>query len=232
MSLSIKENAIFIADSHYNEKKPEFLAFLRKLQTKEIQTTQLFLMGDMFDFISGESVYFIKKNKEVIDLLNELSQSIEMIYLEGNHDYNLKELFAHMQVFSRNEQPIDATYQDKSVALSHGDLYVNTSYDLYCKVIRNRPLLKFLNAIDFGHWLSKKIHFALLDKDICHNFIGFEKHSKKRVSYYKEDIVIEGHFHQGKQYEFDGKRYINIPSLTCSKEYSVISNCLVINTAF
>lgn len=232
MSLSIKENAIFIADSHYNEKKPEFLTFLHKLQSGELKTTQLFLMGDMFDFISGESFYFIKKNKEIIDLLNELSKSIEMIYLEGNHDYNLKELFPHMQVFSKNEQPIRATYQEKSVALSHGDLYVNASYDLYCKVIRNKPLLTFLNAIDFGYWLSKKIHFALLNKDICHDFIGFEKHAQKRVSHYKEDIVIEGHFHQGKQYEFSKRRYINIPSLTCSKEYSVISNYLVINTAF
>jgi len=224
MSLNIKENAIFIADSHFNENRSELLVFLQKLQSNEIKTTQLFLMGDMFDFISGESVYFIKQNQEIITLLNTLSKNVEMIYLEGNHDYNLKKLFPNIKVFSKKEQPLLATYKDKTVALSHGDLYVGASYDLYCKVIRNRVLLKFLNFIDVNSWLSKKIHFALLAKNICHNLSNFEEIVQKRVNYFSEDIIIEGHYHQGKQFEFDNKKYINIPSLTCSKEYSLIRN--------
>ena len=62
MYLSIKQDSIFVADSHFNEKNRELLTFLQKVESKEIITSQLFLMGDMIDFISGESKYFIKQN--------------------------------------------------------------------------------------------------------------------------------------------------------------------------
>ena len=55
-------------------------------------------MGDIFDFISGESKYFIQQNSDAINLLNKLSKDIEIIYLEGNHDYNLKIIFPNMEV--------------------------------------------------------------------------------------------------------------------------------------
>ena len=231
MSLNIEENAIFIADSHFNENQPELLIFLEKLQLNEIKTTQLFLLGDMFDFISGECSYFIKQNQEIIDLLNDLSQKIDIIYLEGNHDYNLKKLFPSIKVFSRDEQPVSAKYADKRVALCHGDMFVNSSYELYCKVIRNRVFLKFMNLIDFNNWISKKIYFGLLSKNICRIIPNFEDIVKKRVENYSEDIVIEGHYHQGKQYEIDNKRYINIPSLACSKEYSCINSYVISNNS-
>lgn len=55
-------------------------------------------MGDNFDFISGESKYFIKQNKELIEILNKLSKEIQIVYLEGNHDYNLANLFPNILV--------------------------------------------------------------------------------------------------------------------------------------
>lgn len=100
-------------------------------------------MGDMFDFISVESRYFTKMYQESIDIINELSNSIEIIYLEGNHDYNLKSIFPKVKLFSRENQPINAKYKDKTVSLSHGDIYTPFAYNLYCKVIRSHFLLLF-----------------------------------------------------------------------------------------
>ena len=71
MFLSIKSEAIFVADSHFNKKNKELLTFLRKIESNKILTSQLFLMGDMIDFISGESRYFVQQNIEVINLLNK-----------------------------------------------------------------------------------------------------------------------------------------------------------------
>ena len=164
MYLSIKQDAIFLADSHFNEKNRELLIFLEKVESKEIVTTQLFLMGDMIDFISGESRYFIKQNIEVINLLNKLSNEIEIIYLEGNHDYNLKSIFPNIQVIKRENQPLLAKFQEKTVALSHGDNFINWKYDLYCKFIRNTIFLKFMNFIDVNFFISKKIEEALVKK--------------------------------------------------------------------
>lgn len=143
MFLNIKENAIFVADSHYNERNQEFLIFLEKVKSKEIKAEQLFFMGDMFDFISEESKYFVKRNQKLLNLINELSKTIQIVYLEGNHDYNLSSLFPNVLVVKRENQPLIALYKHKKVALSHGDNFTPKSYDIYCKVIRNKPLLNF-----------------------------------------------------------------------------------------
>lgn len=224
MYLSIQNGAIFVADSHYNQKNREFLTFLQKLEKKQIETTQLFLMGDMIDFISGESRYFIKQNIAVINLLNKLSKDIEIIYLEGNHDYNLKNIFPNITVIKREDQPLLAKLEEKSVSISHGDNFINWKYDLYCKFIRNTIFLKFMNFIDVNFFISKKIEDALVKKNICHKMKNFEEIVSKRVKNYNSDIVIEGHYHQGDIYNFDNKKYINIPSLCCQKKYVVIKN--------
>ncbi len=225
MCLKIQENALFVADSHYNERRDEFLVFLEKLRDSSIQTTQLFLMGDMFDFISGESKYFIKRNQKVINLINSIAETVEIIYFEGNHDYNLNIIFPNVKVIKREIQPLYATYNEKKVGLSHGDIFVNDKfYDLYCKVIRNSVLLKFLNLIDFNNSISKKIYYTLLDKKICSKMTNFDKIVKRRVEHYDCEIVIEGHFHQGDEFQVNHKRYKNIPSLSCSQEYTRLEN--------
>lgn len=220
MYLKIQENAIFVADAHYNTQRDEFLGFLRALQNGTIQTEQLFLMGDMFDFIAGGCHYFIKMNKKIINIINDLSETLEIIYLEGNHDYNLKIIFPNVQVIAREKQPLMATYQNQKVAISHGDIFVNDKfYDIYCKIIRNKPLLTFLNWFDFNGFLSRKIYNSLIGSDICRVIPHFEAIVEKRILHYEADLIIEGHFHQGNEYIKGNKHYKNIPSLTCSKEY-------------
>lgn len=230
MFLNIKENAIFVADAHYNERRGEFLNFLKKIKNSSIQISQLFLMGDMFDFLSSQNTYFINKNKEVIDLINELSTKHEIFYLEGNHDYNIQELFPKIKVYKREEQPLEARYKNMSVMISHGDIYVNDIfYELFCKIIRNKIFLKFLNIIDIQSMLSKKVYYFLLNKDICHKIDNFKEIIKTRIKYYSAELIIEGHFHQGNEYNIDNKRYKNIPSLACSSEYTIFKNNVFID---
>ena len=224
MCLKIQKKAIFVADSHYNEKNPEFLIFLKSLLNKEINTTQLFLMGDMFDFISGESHYFINKNRELIDIVNLLSKNMEVIYLEGNHDYNIQNLFPLVKVYKRENQPIKASFENKTVNLAHGDIFTPWHYNLFCKIIRNHFLLKFLNSIDFKNFISKKIYYGLQSKSICSKMKNFDSFAKKRLDNYKSEIVIEGHFHQGKSFEYKNQVYINIPSLCCNKKYTILDD--------
>ncbi len=224
MYLSIKQGAIFVADSHYNQKNQQLLNLLEKVENDEIKTSQLFLMGDMIDFISGESRYFIRQNSAVINLLNKLSNKIEIIYLEGNHDYNLKTLFPNIKVIKRENQPFFAKLEEKTVSLSHGDNFINWKYDLYCSFIRNTIFLRFMNFIDINFFISKKIEEALVKKNICHKMKDFKKLVNKRINNYDTDIVIEGHCHQGEIYFIDNKKYVNIPSLCCQNLYVQISN--------
>ncbi|MFT7879129.1 MAG: metallophosphoesterase [Sulfurimonas sp.] len=217
-SKEIKEGAIFIADSHYPHHGDAFLTLLQKIENKEIETPQLFLMGDNFDLLFGYNDYIQTFSKEAIALLQRLSKKLEIIYLEGNHDFCLQELFPDIQVYSRNEQPIHFELNGQRVVLSHGDKYVTGfGYDLYCKVLRNRAtltLLKPFQKLIINHRMGK-----LSGKEICFHFTGFEKRVEQILEYYQgADLVIEGHFHQAKTV---GK-YISLPSLACQEEVGVV----------
>jgi UDP-2,3-diacylglucosamine hydrolase len=229
LSFILKDEAIFIADSHYNKKNQEFKLILKKIKNREISCNQIFLMGDNFDFLAFETEYFKEINSEIIELLNILSNSYEIFYLEGNHDYNLSKIFPNIKVVKRENQPLVLDYKDKKIALSHGDNFINWHYNLYCKIIRNSYFLKFLNFLDINFFISKKIEKALENKNICHDLSYFEELVNKRVKNYSEDIVIEGHYHQAKSYKIGNQEYINIPSLCCQKSFTRFKNKTFLN---
>ncbi len=209
--ITIKEQALFIADSHYPHHGDAFLDLLKKLENGEIQTPQLFLMGDNFDLLFGYNDYIQTFSKEAIALLQTLSQKLEIHYFEGNHDFCLTELFPNIQVYTREQQPIMFQLNEKKVAISHGDKYVTgVGYDLYCKVLRNKTTLTFLKPLEkaiIDHRMKK-----LSQKHICFTFHGFEKRVEDILENYTEaELVIEGHFHQCRTV---GK-YISLPSLAC-----------------
>jgi len=209
--IRIHEQALFIADSHYPHHGDAFLQLLKKLESGEIQTSQIFLMGDNFDLLFGYNDYIQTFSKEAIMLLQSLSKNLEIHYFEGNHDFCLKELFPDIQVYCRDEQPIMFQMGEKKVALSHGDKYATGFvYDLYCRVLRSKNTLTFLKPFEkviIDHRMKK-----LSKKHICFNFVGFEKRVDEILKHYPEaDLVIEGHFHQCKTL---GK-YVSLPSLAC-----------------
>jgi len=209
--VKIKENALFIADSHYPHHGDDFLQILKKLENEEIQNPQLFLMGDNFDLLFGHNDYIQTFSQEAIDLLQKLSKNIEIHYFEGNHDFCLSNIFINMNVYSRDTQPIIFELNKKKVAISHGDKYATGfGYDLYCKVLRNKTTLTLLKPFEkmiINHRMKK-----LSQKNICHTFHGFEKRVEAILENYKNvDLVIEGHFHQSK---IVGK-YISLPSQAC-----------------
>ena len=217
---TIKEQALFIADSHYPHHGGAFLDLLKKLECGALQTPQLFLMGDNFDLLFGYNDYIQTFSKEAIALLQRLSQKLEIHYFEGNHDFCLAELFPDMQVYTREQQPVMFQLGMKKAAVSHGDKYATGfGYDLYCRVLRNRTTLTLLKPFEkaiIDHRMKK-----LSKKHICFTFVGFEKRVEKILEHYSEaEVVIEGHFHQCRTI---GK-YISLPSLACQRMVGVMED--------
>jgi UDP-2,3-diacylglucosamine hydrolase len=215
---NIREGAIFIADAHYPHYGNEFLTLLQKIDKREILTPQLFLMGDVFDLLFGYSNYIKIFSSQAINLLQKISKDIETYYLEGNHDFCLKEIFPDVKVYRRELQPIRFRLGSQDVYLSHGDLYkTGFGYNLYCKVLRNRYTLKGLRVFERRIIDSRLKKLRL--KNICHEFIDFQKKADKIKRYYpKESLIIEGHFHQGKIFG----NYISLPSLACQGEVGIV----------
>ena len=216
--VEIVEGALFIADSHYPHHGDAFLVLLQKIMSGEIQTSQLFLMGDNFDLLFGYNDYIQTFSEEAITLLHNISEAIEIHYFEGNHDFCLKDVFPNINVYSRDEQPISFTLKGKKVAISHGDKYVTGFwYELYCKILRNKTTLTLLRPFEkaiINHRMQK-----LSQKKICHTFAGFEKRVEAILAHYSDaDLVIEGHYHQGRKI---GK-YISLPSQACQGMVAVV----------
>jgi len=218
MSNQIKEHALFIADAHYPHHGEEFLTLLKNIQNKSIQPPQLFLMGDIFDLLFGYNDYIQTFSKEAIKLLQKVSKTIEIVYVEGNHDFCLKEIFPNVKVYSREEQPIHYKLKGQDIYLSHGDRYERgLVYTLYTKILRNKTTLILLKPFEkqiIDHRIKR-----LKAKKICGNFIGYEKKFNAIRSHYpKDSLIIEGHFHQAVVH----KNYTSLPSLACQGEVGVV----------
>lgn len=216
----IKEKALFIADAHYPHHGEAFLTLLNKIKNQSIKTSQVFLMGDIFDLLFGYNNYIQSFSQEAIKCIQELSKNIEFIYLEGNHDFCLKEIFPNIKVYSREEQPVHYKLKNQDVYLSHGDLYqTGFGYNLYSKILRNKSTLTLLKPFEkqiINHRIEK-----LKAKKICGDFVNYQQRFDAIRSHYPKDaLIIEGHFHQAVIY----KNYISLPSLACQGEVGVIEN--------
>ncbi len=221
--IEIGEGAIFIADVHANSNRKEFLNFLDEV--KAINPPQLFLMGDIFDFLTYPAKFTIEFYKKEIEALNLLSKNLEVYYLEGNHDFNLKEIFPKVKVFPFSSQPLKVKYKNQIGYLAHGDIFSGFKYNFFHFFLRNKYLLSLLNLI-----AGKKLPLYYLqktkNKKICKKAPNFEKIIKQKIDLYdiglsEVDFIIEGHYHQGLSLK-DKCFYFNLKSYGCDKKYYLI----------
>ena len=223
----IKEGALIISDAHYSHLRPELFSLLQDIQSQKIIPTQLIFMGDIFDALFGFIDFTYKQNSEMIGLINEISTTMEVIYLEGNHDFNLKKIFPQAKVFSIKEQPVEAVYKEKKVSLAHGDFGGELFYQIYTSLIRNPFVLFLLKYIDIfsDHAILKKLNVYLSQKDDCKEFKNFKKFIEERLGEeYECDYFIEGHFHQNTQFDTAHFHYINLGAFACNQRYFIVKS--------
>jgi UDP-2,3-diacylglucosamine hydrolase len=229
--IEIKENAIFIADSHYCKKREKFLDFISFLISEP--PPQLFLMGDIFELLFGNITVSVenKLNILLINKIKELSQITKIFYFEGNHDFNLKEIFEdspNIVIFNIFEQPQIFDFNKQKVYLAHGDNLQEGFYFYYRRIITNKFVLEFLDAINFKNRIFSRIEKSKARKtldEICHEIPNFKKKIAKKFSFKNNfDAVIEGHYHQNKHFVLKSIKYYNLPSFVCEGFYSVVKS--------
>jgi len=238
-SLELKEGAFILSDAHYSHRREELLDFIKAIYDKKLVPTQLILMGDIFDALFGGIDYTYAENQELLTLLNDISYEIELIYLEGNHDFNLTKLLPNAALFSIKNQPVKATLKDKTLYLAHGDFDGTRFYKAYTAFIRNPFILFILKYIDIvsNHAILTNVEEHLGKKDDCNKFSGFREFITKRLSgRFVCDFFIEGHFHQNVSFWVDGFKYINLSAFACNQRYFIIkysnSNTVLLEQKF
>ncbi|MDD2828503.1 MAG: UDP-2,3-diacylglucosamine hydrolase [Sulfuricurvum sp.] len=225
----LQEGAILIADSHAAPWRTQFIDFLHALDLGEIQTPQLILMGDNFDLLFGPIPSTHTLNEEGLNLLNRLSQKIEIWYFEGNHDFRLTSLFPHIRVIPLKRQPFFVEFQGKQIALLHGDIIVPLGYRIYTALIRNSSILALLNLIDtllggvIIHWLCEQMQRKRHCKKI-ENFEHIAQRFEGEMWLEECDMIIEGHYHQNRQFHFEKYNYINLGAFACNERIYVVKS--------
>jgi UDP-2,3-diacylglucosamine hydrolase len=228
-SFEIKEGAFVIADAHYSPHRPELKTFFEQIDSGLLKPSQLILMGDIFDTLFGPIPYTLHVNKIMIDLLNSIAQKIEVIYLEGNHDFCLDGVFQNIKIYSLALQPLTCKYKDKTILLAHGDLGEDLGYKIYTSLIRNRFILTFLKYLDLigNHFILNRLDNYLQKKEDCNHFETFKEYIsarlKKRFSN-SCDYFIEGHFHQNRSFAVDDFIYINLAAFACNQRYFIVQS--------
>lgn len=220
----LHEGAILVADSHCAPWRTPFVDFLSAIEEGKIRTTQLILMGDNFDLLFGSISQTLELNAGAIDLLNRLSNTLEIIYLEGNHDFKLTTIFPNIFVIPLEKQPLIMECQGEKIALLHGDIHVPIGYKIYTALIRNKAVLACLNHINnlFGGFIINALRESMQRKHHCKKIDSFKAIAhrladEKWITQY--DRVIEGHYHQNQSFEFDEYHYTNLGAFACNERY-------------
>ncbi len=226
-SIEIQEGAFVISDAHYSHLRPELLEFIKAIHSKQLHPTQIILMGDIFDALFGGVQHTQDHNKEIISLLQDISLHVEIIYLEGNHDFNLHSVFRNIKIFTINQQPLLCSFEGKKVYLAHGDFDGAFGYKLYTSIIRNRVILYILDFINnlADNFILRRLDKYLSIKDDCKELKEFKSYAEIRVgSKYECDYFIEGHFHQNRSFQLANFRYINLAAFACNQRYFIVNS--------
>ncbi|MEA2110485.1 MAG: metallophosphoesterase [Campylobacterota bacterium] len=225
----LKEGAFLISDAHYSSKRPELLQLLKSIEAEELKTPQIVFMGDVFDLLFGHIPITKERNRDAVNTINALAKKIELIYLEGNHDFVLHKIFPDIHVISIEHQPLKCMYGDKKLSLAHGDYRGDWKYRLYLHVIRSPLILKFLNVIDTltSHGIIRWLDAYLDKKNDCAVIEAFKKRMMRHRTLFESydcDYVIEGHFHQNCTIDFEEFEYINLGAFACNQRYFIVQS--------
>lgn len=102
----LKPGALLIADAHYSDQRPKLIELLQSVYDGNTTASQLILMGDIFDLLFGPIALTYERNKEAIEIINAIAMKIEVLYLEGNHDFLLKRYFPEIYLVPLSSQPL------------------------------------------------------------------------------------------------------------------------------
>lgn len=141
--------AYFIADLHLTSSRPELCAAFFDLLPKIAEdATDLFILGDFFNFWVGDDVLSPFTQKVANELSKIAAQGINIYFQHGNRDFAVGQNYAKLCHMSLLPEIYTLTFAPKIIVL-HGDQLClsDIKYQRYRKIIRHPLVLKFLHAL-------------------------------------------------------------------------------------
>ncbi|WP_252717163.1 UDP-2,3-diacylglucosamine diphosphatase, partial [Herbaspirillum sp. B65] len=116
--------ALFVSDLHLQAALPRTTeAFLGFLQSHAVQTQQLYLLGDVFEYWAGDDDLTAPYNQLIADALKTVQvQGVQLYWMAGNRDFLVGQDFAAAAGLTLLDDPHVVTLAGRTLALAHGDL--------------------------------------------------------------------------------------------------------------
>ena len=115
--------ALFVSDLHLSPAMPKTAAaFFRFLDEEAVNTRQLYLLGDIFEYWAGDDDIEDPFNRKVVDALRALTdKGVKLFWIAGNRDFLAGEGFAQASGVNLLPDPTVADIAGRRLLLLHGD---------------------------------------------------------------------------------------------------------------
>ncbi|MDD5167195.1 MAG: UDP-2,3-diacylglucosamine diphosphatase [Syntrophales bacterium] len=236
--------AVFLSDAHLKSRfDPGYRAlmhYLRRLKVFDpaeesfemLPITDLFLVGDIFDFWFSRKERIYPEFRDIVDQLKILKeQGVNVHFSEGNHDFFLRDYFSDILDMQVYEDWKVLEFDGQRVLLGHGDLVdrTNVKYLRLRKLLRSKLSFHLQNLLPLGllwgvaRWSSSmsKEFMSGAEERIAETMRSFAM-ERFREGY---DAVILGHCHrpQLNEYLIDGEKKVFVTLGDWVRHYSYLS---------
>ena len=133
--------ALFVSDLHLSPDTPKTLAtFFSFLHNEAMHATQLYLLGDLFEYWPGDDDIDSPFPQQVCQELKQVSDhGTKIFWLSGNRDFLVGTAFAAAAGLTLLNEPHIADIGGKKILLVHGDAQCidDTAYMAFRTQVRN-----------------------------------------------------------------------------------------------
>lgn len=243
--LSLQKNIYFLSDFHLGapdaknslEREKRICCFLDSIKNS---ASEIFIVGDMFDFWFEYSTVVPKGYVRLLGKLAELTDSgIAIHFFVGNHDMWMKNYFQQELNIPVYFEPKEFDFSGKKFYIGHGDGLGpgDKGYKFIKKIFRN-PVCKWMfgvlppyMGIGLANYLSRKSRIKT--GSVNETFLGEENewliiYSKEILQKQYFDYFIFGHRHLPIDVVLpQNSRYINLGEWIKYNSYAVFNGTTI-----
>lgn len=243
--MSLQKNIYFLSDFHLGapdaknslEREKRICRFLDSIKNS---ASEIFIVGDMFDFWFEYSTVVPKGYVRLLGKLAELTDSgIAIHFFVGNHDMWMKNYFQQELNIPVYFEPKEFDFNDKKFYIGHGDGLGpgDKGYKFIKKIFRN-PVCKWMfgvlppyMGIGLANYLSRKSRIKT--GSVNETFLGEENewliiYSKEILQKQYFDYFIFGHRHLPIDVVLpQNSRYINLGEWIKYNSYAVFNGTTI-----